>query len=325
MYVSTIIPTRNRPQKLKTALDAISQQTYREMEVIVVDDGSTADNAQINEKLVGAVGAQSNYLFLPGHNPRGSGPAYVRNVGITVAKGELVAFCDDDDYWCDIRHVEMAVRAFSADTSLDLIFGNQEAHADGQMAYPIWLPRLVDRLALAHRSSHSGVRVSKKDCLISGFPSMNICVFKRDLLLRIGGFWEETRYLEDMDLFVRAVDSARSIAYRPQTVAVHNIPDRTIKANASTQLESRAKDILQVHIANHLIQCCRSTEARRYANRNAGNAYRLLARDASKSKQDGTAFTFAKLALVVLPTLKWSAYAVLLGFKALLAKIRAGG
>jgi len=324
MYVSTIVPTRNRPLELKTALDAIARQTYREMEVIVVDDGSTPENAQVNKTLVDALGPQASYVFLPGHHPRGSGNAYVRNVGINAAKGDLVAFCDDDDYWCDDRHVESAVQAFSADPTLDLMFANQETYAKGQLVRRVWLPSLVDRLAPAHRSSHSSVRVSKRDCLIDDHGHLNTCVFRRDLLRQVGGCWEMVRYLVDLDLFVRAVDSARRIEFRPQTVSVHNIPDRTIKANASTQLDDRAKDIVQINVANHLLQCCRSIEARGFASRTAGYAYRHLAMDASKLRSDGTAFMFAKLALMWLPTLKWSAYTVLLGFKAMLAKSRAG-
>ena len=319
MLVSTLVPTRNRPLELKRALDSIARQTHREMEVIVVDDASTPENAQANKGLVEAAGARATYVF----SPADSGPAQTRNVGIKCAKGDLVAFCDDDDYWCDDEHLESAVRAFLGDSSLDLVFANQQAHENGKLVRPVWLPHLADRLALAHRSSHPGVRVSKRDCLIDDHGHLNTCVFRRDLLLGIGGFWEALQYLEDLDLFVRAVDSARHVEYRHHTASVHNIPDRTLKVNASTRLDNSAKEFVKVNVANHLIHCCRSVEARRYANRLAGYAYRHLAMDASKLKFDGAAFRFARLALTWLPTLRWSAYTVFLGFKALLAKPRA--
>ncbi len=320
MLVSTIVPTRNRPLELKRALDAIARQTHPDMEVIVVDDGSGPESARHNRELAGALGPRARYMFLPGHNPRGSGPSYARNVGIAVANGELVAFCDDDDYWCDDEHIAVAVRVFSGDSSLDLVFANQQAHADGKLVRSVWLPRLVDRLALDAQSSYPTRRVSLQECLIYDFGHMNTCVFRKDLLRRVGGFWEALRYLEDMDLFVRAVDAARRVEYRHHTVSIHNIPDRTLQLNASTLLDENAKDIAAIDAANHLIQCCRSAEVRRYASEVAGYSYRHLAMAASKAKRDGAAFGFAKLALMWLPSLRWAAYTAFLGFKALLQK-----
>lgn len=317
MRVSTIVPTRNRPGSLRAALESIVAQSHRDGEILVVDDGSAADNARANEALALEQGA--TYLFLPGQNARGSGPSCARNAGLGVATGDLVAFCDDDDYWCDTRHLAMAVREYAADPALDVYFANQEAHKDGRLDREVWLPRLESRLALTRQSPDCGVKVSKRDCLIVGFPSMNVCVFRRELLVRIGGFWEEARYLEDMDLYVRAVDAARGVRYRPRTVAVHIVPDRTLKANASAQLDDRNKELARVGVANHLLLHCRSAEARGYARRLAGYAYRELARDAKGSGQDSLAFLYARLGWMWQPTLRWSAYTAFLGVKSLLS------
>ena len=322
MLVSAIITTKNRPLELRTALDSIVRQTYQKLEIIVVDNGSTPDNSVANKNLVETIGQKCIYVSLTSDGVRESGPSRTRNMGIEHAKGELVSFCDDDDYWCDDMNIESAVASFSADPSLDFLFANQEAHANGKLVRKEWLPLLVTRLADRLPPNGISVRISRKESLIDDHAHMNTCVFRRDFLLKIGGFWESVRYLEDLDLFVRAVDAARHIEYRHQTVSVHNIPNRKLQNNASTQLDILAKYLVEINVANHLIQCCHSRDARQYANRFGSFAYRHLSLAATKSKHNGAAFSFAKIALILRPTFKWSAYTLYLGMKSTLAKIR---
>lgn len=324
MRVSALVPTRNRPALLEQSLAAISRQTRRPDELIVVDDGSDAASASRNEALVRAMGPGATRVFLQGHDPKGSGPSYVRNVAIGAATGELIAFCDDDDAWCDDRHLEVAERAFAEDSELDLFFANQQGRRGGKVEIDVWMPRVVERLPAA-RMADSRVRLEKRDCLVEDHAHLNTCVFRRELLERIGGFWEGVRYQEDLDLYVRAVDAARRVEYRDATVSIHNIPDRSQRSNASTLLDAQAKRFTEVTVANHLVQTCRSPEARRYAERIAGWAYRHLAMDAEKARDDAAAFLFARLALAWLPTTKWRAYSAFLGCKAFLAPAAARG
>ena len=319
MRVSVIVATRNRPQELKKALSAIASQAYQDIEIVVVDDGSGGENARDNKTLVDSLGNKAIYISLLSDGPKGNGPSYTRNVGIGRANGDLIAFCDDDDYWCDDQYIASAVNDFSTDSSLDLMFANQAAKANGQVVGNVWLPLLVKTLASRGDLSKSGALVSKSDALTDGHAHMNTCVFRKDLLCEIGGFWESVHYLEDLDLFVRAVDSARRIKYRHRTVSIHNIPDRTRAVNASTQLNSLEKAIVEANVATHLTQCCRSIEARRCANRIGGFAYRHLALAASTANDHRAAFIFAKVAWGWRPTFKWTAYTVFRGLRALLS------
>ncbi|HEU5047157.1 MAG TPA: glycosyltransferase family A protein [Rickettsiales bacterium] len=86
--VSIIIPTRNRVAFLQQALDSVYAQSYRDFEVIVVDDGSQ-DNTR---ELVMLYDSRLRY-FTQAH----SGAAAARNFGIREARGEFIAFLDDDD------------------------------------------------------------------------------------------------------------------------------------------------------------------------------------------------------------------------------------
>jgi hypothetical protein len=92
--VSVVLPTRNRPAALGSALRSVLEQTYRNLEVVVVDDASEPDVAEVVER---AAGGDPRVVLtrLEGR----SGAARARNVGLERASGELVAFLDDDDLW----------------------------------------------------------------------------------------------------------------------------------------------------------------------------------------------------------------------------------
>ncbi|MBX6422444.1 glycosyltransferase [Thermosulfurimonas sp. F29] len=88
MLVSVVIPTYNRARFLREALASVLAQTYRPLEIIVVDDGSTDETP----RLITA------YPVIYHRKARG-GPASARNRGILLSRGELVAFLDSDDLW----------------------------------------------------------------------------------------------------------------------------------------------------------------------------------------------------------------------------------
>ena len=88
--VSVIIPTYNRPDFLDEAILSVVCQTYKNIEILVIDDGSSINYAEsICEKY-------SNCKYL--HKING-GLSSARNYGIANANGELIAFLDDDDFW----------------------------------------------------------------------------------------------------------------------------------------------------------------------------------------------------------------------------------
>lgn len=90
VLVSVLIPTYNRAYILKTVLESVFAQTYRPIEVVVVDDGSTDDTRAVVEKF----GSEISYIY-----QKNAGLASARNAGLAVARGEFIAFEDSDDIW----------------------------------------------------------------------------------------------------------------------------------------------------------------------------------------------------------------------------------
>ncbi len=105
--VTVIIPVYNVEPYIKRCLDSISNQTYRNIEIIAVDDGSEDKSALICDE---CASIDSRIRVIKKQN---EGAGYARNAGMDIAKGEYIFFVDSDDYILDIcieRLVEVATR-----------------------------------------------------------------------------------------------------------------------------------------------------------------------------------------------------------------------
>src|SRR5258708_1562135 len=95
--ISVVIPTFNRARHVQAALESVLAQTYREFEVIVVDDGSTDGTGEAVRQFISQQnhnGEQIRYFF-----QRNQGSSLARNKGIEQARGGWIAFLDSDDVW----------------------------------------------------------------------------------------------------------------------------------------------------------------------------------------------------------------------------------
>lgn len=92
--VSVIVVTCNRADLLSRCLNSIINQTYNQIEIIVIDDGSTDNSREIVENF------NDNRIVYIYHEKTGN-VSMLRNSGIRISKGELIAFCDDDDLWME--------------------------------------------------------------------------------------------------------------------------------------------------------------------------------------------------------------------------------
>src|SRR3989344_9465085 len=90
--VSVVIPTHNRPELLKRAVNSVFSQTYKDFEIIVVDDGLEKRGDDVMDSF-----NDSRLKYI--QHPEEKGGSAARNTGIKNASGEFIAFLDDDDEW----------------------------------------------------------------------------------------------------------------------------------------------------------------------------------------------------------------------------------
>jgi len=115
--VSVVIPAYNGQETIHRAINSVLQQTYRNHEIIVVDDGSTDSTLHV----LNSLGSQITLI-----SQRNAGATSARNIGAEHANVAYIAFLDQDDWWTP-KKLEIQVRALEADPSLGLVFGNLEA------------------------------------------------------------------------------------------------------------------------------------------------------------------------------------------------------
>lgn len=115
-FFSVIIPVYNVEAYLQQAVESILQQSFRDIELILVDDGSTDGSAALCD----AIAAKDSRVIV--YHKANGGAAAARNDGIRFAKGEFVAFLDSDDYWEDLQILQKAADKISK-TGADVVEG----------------------------------------------------------------------------------------------------------------------------------------------------------------------------------------------------------
>ena len=110
--ISTIVPVYNGDRYLRETLDSILSQTYRPLEIIVIDDGSNDGTGRV----VAEYGERVRYVW-----QTNAGETAARNRGLALAQGEFVAFLDADDLWHPEKLVRQMAR-FRERAELDLSF-----------------------------------------------------------------------------------------------------------------------------------------------------------------------------------------------------------
>ena len=177
--ISVIIPVYNYERYLGEAIESVLGQTYQDLEVIVVDDGSTDRSGDVAKSFAGQGVRYCQEVHA------GIGPA--RNKGVELAQGEFIAFLDADDRW-PLEKIERQLRAFENDPALEMVFGQALQLQNG----PAW---------------EAGVR--DKNLAVDGMvPGMvpGTMLIKRDAFDRVGKFQGGLKVGEFIDWYARAVE-----------------------------------------------------------------------------------------------------------------------
>jgi len=183
--VSVVIPTYNNAALLHETLEGVRRQTFTDFEIIVVDDGSSDATPEVTRRDPGI-----RYFYQPNQ-----GPAAARNRGVSLARGEFIAFCDHDDIWTE-RHLELLTNCFAAYPSAAMVFDNAQYFGDGITAERSHIsPGVVRSLA--------GKMVPIKRLWQCWVASMSVVMVKKSVFEEVGRLHPDILGLDDLHFYLR--------------------------------------------------------------------------------------------------------------------------
>jgi glycosyltransferase involved in cell wall biosynthesis len=196
--VSVIIPVYNAAHFLPQAIASIRAQGYESLEIIVVDDGSSDNCADVAKSL------GSDVLYERQEN---RGPSAARNRGLALARGEFIAFLDADDQW-PAHKLSVQLGRLLAEPQLDLVLGRIQyvALPGGEIPdYQFEGPENT----ITHVHLGSGL-------------------YHRRAFERIGTFDESIRFCEDVDWFLRARENGLAMRILRATTLLYRLHDQNM-------------------------------------------------------------------------------------------------
>lgn len=203
--VTTVIPTHNRAHFLERSIRSVLNQTYRNIELIVVDDCSTDDT----ESLIGTI-ADDRLRYIKLETKAGAPAA--RNVGVQEARGSYIAFQDSDDEWLPEKLELQMGLLHSASPAVGLVYSKFNKLKNGQLScFPddIFLPQ-------------GKILASLLKGNLVGTPTM---VVRCECFSTLGLFDEKLKRFQDWEFVIRAAASYEFCAIDQPLVTVYENAD----------------------------------------------------------------------------------------------------
>lgn len=223
--ISVIIPTFNRAEMLKRCLLSLCEQTYKNFEVIVCDDGSS-DNTKV---VVDEFSHKLNIIYSYDNNS--GGPARPRNRGLKIAKGDFIAFLDSDDWWYPNKLLICANYV----KDYDLIYHDLDIYTNS------------DKPKGAAKGKDLKVNIFK-DLLLNGNVITNSSVLIRKSIVSLVGEISEDKSLvavEDFDYWIRVAKVTNRFKYINQSLGGYWEGENI---SYSTKQIDRTKNLLDKYI-----------------------------------------------------------------------------
>lgn len=184
--VSVIIPVYNAENFISETIESVINQTYKDWEMIAVNDGSTDKSLEILRKYEELLPSKIRVV-----NQKNCGVSIARNNGIAVARGEYVAFLDHDDLWLPHK-LEKQVKLLDSNKELGMVYSD---------SYIIWEGKSRIDTFFRNLKPFRGYIFDK--LFLNNFIPISTVVVRRCVLKKVGVFNPKYKMCEDYDLLLR--------------------------------------------------------------------------------------------------------------------------
>ncbi|MDD5050819.1 MAG: glycosyltransferase [Candidatus Pacebacteria bacterium] len=215
--VSVIIATYNRVHYLERAIESVLAQSYRDWEIIIIDDNSTDNTESAVQKYL-----SDNRIHYIRH-PKNIHILETRTEGVTKAQGEYIAMLDDDDFWNDTGKLKKQVAFLESHGDYNLIGTNAYAIDENEkvlfsLRYPLSDKSLRNRILIKN-----------------GFLNSSV-LFRKNIAIECGLYDKNEKYVEDYGLWLRMGQKGKFA----------NLPDFAVKYRINNSGITKTKNIEQI-------------------------------------------------------------------------------
>lgn len=235
--VSVVIPVYNAESHIDSVIADVLAQTYRPLEVVIVDDGSTDGTAEIARR----------YEGIRYYRQDNAGPSAARNAGVALAAGEFIAFLDSDDLWTADK-LERQMQLFAEHPELGVVICDSEMRRirpDGTRVFSLFQSKGMDR---GFFGSDWEVVGAAGKLLRDNFITTPSLVARTSLLLRFP-FNTARRHVEDLELWLKLAINAR-LGYVPE-VCVTVLDHGDGLSSQQREMLAASIEVFEAFVAEH--------------------------------------------------------------------------
>lgn len=238
--VSVIVPIYNAEKYLEQCIDSIVNQTLKEIEIILIDDGSTDGSAEICKKYI--VDERVAYYY-----KKNAGAVMARRDGISYASGEYIGFVDSDD-WLELNMYETMYEEAKKNNA-DIAFCNCIQNEDGHRFSPEMESGVYDRKAIEEKILPKSLAYITENGEKRAIRWSNcLRLYKRELIQSGISYNPEVRRCEDLVLTYEATLKANAMVYLGDQYLYHNRVVLNSKSRRYTPDAWRAFKSLILHL-----------------------------------------------------------------------------
>ncbi|MFZ4632233.1 MAG: glycosyltransferase family 2 protein [Patescibacteria group bacterium] len=207
--ISVNIITHNRAKYISDAISSVLKQKFQDFELIVVDDASSDNTSNVIAPFLSD--QRVKYFLLP----KQKNIAAVRNFALEQSSGKYIAILDSDDLWCD---------DFKLSKQYDFLENNRSIVLVGTGAI------IIDSLGEEKRKTSKPTTDSdiKKNFLLKNPFFHSSVLYRKEIIMSLGGYGENLKYCDDFDLWLRLNEKEK----------FYNFPDFCIKYREHDDNES---------------------------------------------------------------------------------------
>lgn len=221
--ISVIMPTYNRARVIEKAIHSVLNQSYKDLELIIVDDGSTDGTQE-------AVGNLTDQRIRYIRCDENRGHSHARNMGIDAAKGEYIAFLDSDNVWVE-NHLKRRVDMLEGSEKPALVFGNVEMLEEG-------VSRHIFPSGLRAEDAMDRAALIRLMCMGNQMDT-NAVALSRECMACYR-FDESMNALVDWDLFLRIIlDPKYEVFFDPEITVRHYLSSDSVSRKKELYLRNR--------------------------------------------------------------------------------------